>query len=611
MFRPSPSELLRHVLRVLIPLSLLLTGYIYFYPFFGQCAFPLPATLNRPSDTKAQDEATAAFAQTLSLHLPARIASALNGSFPSSKLGLRNLTVVPTRPLAPFRLLALGDPQLEGDTSIPNAYSTSSFPHLVNAFNLATFRKTSSGPELEPTTNTPILRERVRQALHDAVDFWFLDIPNTVASIRKRVDLIGNDFYLAHIFRLMRWWTMPTHISVLGDLLGSQWVGDDEFERRAVRFWQRVARGTERVPDELALHPAGEYELSGYLDASPPSSNISSPWVNRVINVVGNHDIGYAGDITPERLARFERLFGKVNYELRFELHPDMLSPEAKLGIFDDVTNPDSDRLFPELRIINLNDMNLDTPAQSSEIQEQTYGFINAAINTASAVEFKGHFTVLLTHVPLHKPEGVCIDAPYFAFHDEDGSLKEQNLLSEGASQGLLEGIYGIHRNPEAPGGGMGRPGVIINGHDHEGCDSYHFLNQSEEITEEDRKWQAVRWPTAQEDDLVAKEGLPGIREVTVRSMMGDFGGNAGLLSAWFDEDSWEWRFEYTTCSFGRQHIWWAVHVLDIVTVISLAIYTALAMVEAATGEAVRWIRASKPTQAKVLSRDTNKDTQR
>jgi hypothetical protein len=58
-----------------------------------------------------------------------------------------------------------------------------------------------------------------------------------------------------------------------------------------------------------------------------------------------------------------------------------------------------------------------------------------------------------------------------------------------------------------------------------------------------------------------------GIREVTLRSMMGSYGGNSGLFSAWFDEASEEWRYRIQMCEFGVQHWWWAVHVLDVVTV--------------------------------------------
>jgi hypothetical protein len=48
--------------------------------------------------------------------------------------------------------------------------------------------------------------------------------------------------------------------------------------------------------------------------------------------------------------------------------------------------------------------------------------------------------------------------------------------------------------------------------------------------------------------------------------MMGDFAGNAGLMSLWFDEEVWDWRFEFVNCSLGTQHIWWITHVLDLIT---------------------------------------------
>jgi hypothetical protein len=39
-------------------------------------------------------------------------------------------------------------------------------------------------------------------------------------------------------------------------------------------------------------------------------------WKRRVINIAGNHDVGYAGALTAERFERFERVFGWANYEL-------------------------------------------------------------------------------------------------------------------------------------------------------------------------------------------------------------------------------------------------------------------------------------------------------
>lgn len=552
MTRLSPTAILRNGLRLLLPLSVVLTFYLYLYPIFNRCTFPLP-----PNATQlVADTGNSAVFETAKQHWPFLATDNNDCSAAPSAT---------QRSPAPFRLLALGDPQLEGDTSIPTDY-LGVFPHLQSFVRHVTFQSSHES-----------LRQRIRHSLHDLIDIFFEDVFNTIESIRKRLDLFGNDFYLAHIYRTVHWWTRPTHVTVLGDLVGSQWLDDAEFFRRADRYWNRVFRGTERVPDELALYPADEYDLSGLLGGGP--SNESDVWSRRIINVAGNHDIGYAGDINENRTERFERAFGKMNYELRFEL--PLTDDTLSSTIFDDVENPTSDRLVPELRIVVLNDMNLDTPALSTELQDATYNFINKVINTAAAVEFKGHFTLVLTHVPLYKSEGVCVDDPLFVFHDHDGTLKEQNQLSLPASKGFLEGILGISGDAHAPGRGLGRLGAILNGHDHEGCDTWHYINQSL-TTAEGREWEAKRWRQAQKSGIVRQEGLPGAREITVRSMMGDFGGNAGLLSAWFDEESWEWRIEYATCPLGQQHLWWIVHILDLTVVLGILLRILAAVLSAA-----------------------------
>lgn len=547
--------LLRNVLRLLVPVSVILTTYLYFYPIFLTCGFPLPTS------PTASHNGLAAFLETVKIHLSSSKTD--DQGVPRDAVGD---STAPTSSLrvAPFRLLALGDPQLEGDTSIPNAHKDSSFPHLHTFFSHLISR----------SDQYPTFRSSVKQALHDLVDFYFDDIPDTLESIRKRIDLFGNDLYLAHQYRTLEWWTVPTHVTVLGDLLGSQWIDNEEFENRGWRYWNRVFTHGDRVPDDVALWPEEEYNLSGYLG----TSLYNETWQSRIINVAGNHDIGYAGDLTRERMDRFERVFGKANYELRFELPLSTLSPEAASTISNETvedadSTPYDDRLIPELRIVVLNDMNLDTPVFDSELQDQTYSFINSVINTASAVEYKGHFTVVLTHVPLYKPEGICVDAPYFTFHDEDGTLKEQNQLSSDASKGFVEGIFGLSGDSMAPGNGQGRRGVILNGHDHEGCDTYHFINQSHGSSPADREWLAKRWAEASTEGLPQHPALPGVREITVRSMMGGFGGNAGLLSAWFDEDIWEWRFQYDQCALGTQVIWWVTHIVDIITVVVALLY--------------------------------------
>lgn len=542
---------LRLVFSVSLVLSLLLTVYLYLYPAFLSCAFPLPRPgTSNPSN--GGDGRLSAFFETAKLHLPF--------TDPTATIPDRDGSghIKPLR-IAPFRLLALGDPQLEGDTSIPNYYAESSFPHLKSFYSHLVSR----------SDDHPSFRSSKKKAFHDLVDFWFDDIPNTFESVRKRIDLWGNDFYLGHMYRTLNWWTVPTHTTVLGDLVGSQWISDVEFERRSWRYWNRAFSGGQRMPDESATWPADEYEVAGYLGKSV----YNETWQRRIINVAGNHDIGYAGDLNKERMDRFERDFGRANYELRFELPTSVLSPGGASTVRNDTASNDEnyngqdDRLVPELRVVVLNDMNLDTPAQSSDLQDQTYRFVNDLISTATAVEFRGHATVLLTHVPLYKPEGVCVDAPLFTFHDGDGTLKEQNQLSADASRGIVEGIFGLSGDTEAPGAGQGRRGVILNGHDHEGCDTYHFINQTQGDNPDDRQWEVKRFPEAAADGLPAQPVLPGVRELTVRSMMGGYGGNAGLLSAWFDEDAWEWRFEFENCALGTQYVWWGIHALDLVTV--------------------------------------------
>lgn len=544
--------LLRSLVRLLVPLSLLLTVYLYLYPFFLTCGFPLPSSAPSPT----YHGHLTAWLETVKLHLPNPSSSSITSNDQHHHL-------------APFRLLAIGDPQLEGDTSIPNAYREYSFPHLHSFFSRLTKR----------SDEYPTVHASTKQAFHDLVDFYFDDIPNTLESIRKRIDLFGNDFYLAHMYRTLNWWTLPTHVTVLGDLVGSQWISDQEFDRRGARYWERVFKGTERVPDEVAAWPGTDAVFTGALDTALRNAT----WQRRIINVAGNHDIGYAGDITQERMDRFERVFGKANYELRFDFPAEMLSAAAA-----DTIREQDNRMAPQLRLVILNDLNLDTPAASINIQDETYQFINDAIDSSAAVEQKGHFTVMLTHVPLYKAEGICVDAPYFSFHDEDGTLKEQNQLSADASKGVVQGIFGLSGDPNAPGNGRGRRGVILNGHDHEGCDTYHFINQSHGESVEEREWQATRWHSATNQGISLDSAIPGVREITVRSIMGGYGGNAGLLSAWFDEDSWEWRFEYAECALGTQHIWWTVHIVDLITIVAVGVYAATLVVPRPSNERER-----------------------
>ncbi|MCJ1398631.1 hypothetical protein MMC11_001831 [Xylographa trunciseda] len=487
---------LHGLLSILWAVSTVSTVYLYIYPWVHGCGFPT---------------------RDGSFDPPAFIWGAL-----SAQIGGKEKWA-DTK--APFRLLALGDPQLEGDTSIPNA-TDGYFPTLRGLpSDVLHARGFGEGLAI------------LRNASYEIVT---RELPAKFQALRKQVDLFGNDYYLAHIYRTLHLFTHPTHVTVLGDLLGSQWIDDEEFERRGWRFWNRVFRHGQKV-EEVSMKEHTQEVLGD-----------DKNWERRIINVVGNHDVGYAGDMTVGRIERFEKLFGKANWEVTFRLGPSPSTGEAEKN------------LDPVLRLVILNSMNLDTPAKDQDLQSQTYREMNDVIARSRPVEDSTSGTILLTHIPLHKEAGVCVDSPFFDFHsDEDGGgLKEQNHISYDAGKSILEGLYGMSGNPNAPGRGMGRNGIILAGHDHEGCDVYHYLPAHEDMNA--RRWNATKWEDAKS---LLNESIPGIREVTVRSMMGDFGGNAGLLSAWFDYDVGEWRFAYSTCSIGVQHIWWAVHVLFLVTV--------------------------------------------
>jgi hypothetical protein len=498
---------LRSALFLLVPLSFISTTYLYLYPVFHLCAFSSP-----------DRDPHVDFVNTLRQHT-------LSSAYDAGKV-------------APFRLLALGDPQLEGESSIPDV-EAAGFPNFFKFWQDALL--------LGDVKHSPL--QRLRHSLHDLVEFYLDDIPKALKVYQKRLDHIGKDYYLGHIYRTLHWWTDPTHVTVLGDLVGSQWIDDDEFEVRGWRFWNRVFKGSERVSEDISSQSSEDFQNMRILGQD------AATWKRTIINVAGNHDIGYAGDLSPERMDRFNRVFGNPNYEIRFHL-----------PINSTLLDGEEEKTVPELRIVIMNDMNLDGPASSRELQDETYQFLNRIILSSEDVERPAHFTLVLTHIPLHKREGICVDGPFFDFFDGEfeNGVKEQNHLSSDTSKGFLEGIFGMSGNPGVPGQGYGRRGVIINGHDHEGCDTYHFINQS---SFPEHQWEAQSWQDAHGSGIFKEPRVPGLREITVRSMMGDFGGNAGLMSLWFDKASWDWKFEFTTCALGSQHIWWATHIVNLITI--------------------------------------------
>ena len=523
------SKLFHHLL---LPVAIISTIYLYLYPIFRGCAFPLPAG----NSSSSLDAIRSAFCQHYCYH------HSNNGGEKKEK----------EKAAADFRLLVLADPQLEGDSSLPDKedeLGSRLSKHWEDI--LLSYRSTKNN--MGPTTTT--IRNGILLWWNTIAEILTTDIPASLAGFRKRVDLLGNDYYLAHVYRTMHWWSRPTHVAVLGDLLGSQWIGEGEFDLRGRRYWDRVFRGGEKVHN--SHHHIFDY---GGMEKE-------KEWSNRIINVVGNHDIGYAGEVNRSRIDRFERVFGPVNWDVRFRYHPSS-DPLPEGGGGSGKT--------PSLHLINLNSLVLDTPALSEEIQAETYRYMNEVIRHRSKpVGDPSSFTLLLTHVPLHKEEGICTDGPRFEFHEHDdddddddkgpgyreGGLKGQNHLSQHvSSHAILEGIFGLSGNTDrAPNHGLGRNGLILTGHDHSGCDVLHYVDDDEGGW----KWRAKPYSNN------ATVDTPSIREITLRSMMGEYGGNAGLLSIWFDEHDGSWKYDFATCAAGLQHIWWFAHALVFVTCVS------------------------------------------
>ncbi|KAF3918153.1 hypothetical protein ABW20_dc0100929 [Dactylellina cionopaga] len=438
-------------------------------------------------------------------------------------------------PDAPFRLLTLADPQIEGNSAIFAA----------------------------------------RYAESPA---WLRELRR----LRKTLDIWGNDYYLAHIYRtlhdtipdltarysfLPQGLVSPTHVVVLGDLVGSQWINNDEFKSRGNRFWNTIFPSARRLP------PRSLNEKNRIPSAIYPRI----PWSSTLINVVGNHDIGYSGDIRPDLLDRFEETYGPVNYAFNVPFSEFNMTAVID-GVRKNVT------INPSLRIINLNSLNIDSPARDYDIQIQTYDFMNSVFMD-NKVWDGSVGTVLLTHVPLHKPKGVCVDPPMEKYYDEiyGSLLKEQNHISQGASEMLLGEVFGSRRIGEGAIPKGKEMGIVLTGHDHEGCDIVHWLGDVEKPDDNgkmnmERGWKAEKWEDRKKEGMIGEKDL-WIREVTVRSMMGDFGGNAGLTSAWFDTEAMSWRFEYSTCPVGTQHIWWTVHIVDFITLVLAISYGVIVMI--------------------------------
>ncbi|ODV87553.1 hypothetical protein CANARDRAFT_6080 [[Candida] arabinofermentans NRRL YB-2248] len=360
----------------------------------------------------------------------------------------------------------------------------------------------------------------------------------------KRLDNFGNDYYLGHIYRLMKPRLDPTIVVGMGDLFSSQWIGDSEFYNRTKRYMTRLfPRPLQQTYAELefiADHKDidwkthydwfrnnledGFFQKPDYYHYSDIKDWTSANLTNEplFINITGNHDIGY-GDTTYQHMARWRKLFGKDNYWIEY----------------------DNDTKHP-WRIVVLNGLAVDGPLLQPEFQKYTWQFIEVLKNR----EYHGS-TILLTHIPMYKREGLCVDGPRVDYYNKDncheggeyriGLLKSENHLQYETSQAILNAVFKDSKS-----------GIILTGHDHEGCENYYnFHERNNNEDEPSGEW------------IASKDVETGkyIKEVTVRSIMGDYDGSLGLMTGHFNNDSESWEFDYTLCPFIVQHVWWAAQI--------------------------------------------------
>lgn len=367
---------------------------------------------------------------------------------------------------------------------------------------------------------------------------------------QTRLDIFGNDYFLGHIYTTMMKRLKPTHVAVMGDLFSSQWILDSEFYNRTKRYmgrlFQRNLTKLEEIRkenhDEDGLYKidwhkwADEFSVLKNADAFEFGFSDVHSWDPEnedflFVNLTGNHDVGYSGDATYQHMARFNQIFGKDNYWIEYD--------------------SDTDKAW---RIVVLNDLLLEGPALQPEFLEYTWRFLERL----SERNFTGS-TVLLTHIPFYKKEGLCVDGPQFRYYPPDHErepykrnlLRSQNHISEEVSNIVLNMIFNNNK-----------PGVILTGHDHEGCETIY--NRFDDTN----KWEATHIPLQEADHHIL--------EITVRSMMGEFFGNTGLLTGHFDETANHWEWSYTLCPFTLQHAWWSAKVSILITILAWSLFLVL-----------------------------------
>ncbi|KAN0011997.1 hypothetical protein ACTFIU_000216 [Dictyostelium citrinum] len=253
--------------------------------------------------------------------------------------------------------------------------------------------------------------------------------------LKGKYNIFFNDNYFKHIVSNIEYYLNPSIVVVLGDLFSSQYINDEEFSKRTDRY-----------------------------------RNIFSPLKDhtKLINVTGNHDVGYANEVNEARINRFEASFGKIN-----------------------------DKFFVGGHLIGVvNSINLDS-SYDEKLQSDVWTHLKELKHDAESTQSP---LIIVTHIPLYKDihsidrtlpiyrqyPWLCREE-YQVKHTANNHVKEQTMLTKETTDYILNEI---------------KPLFVFNGHDHDGC-IYQFPSNPSGFN---------------------------TTEYTIRSMMGGYGGYSALF---------------------------------------------------------------------------------
>lgn len=224
------------------------------------------------------------------------------------------------------------------------------------------------------------------------------------------INNVLNDHMLRVALRSVLLSAQPTLVVALGDLFYSQWLRDAPFDHIFERY-------VDVVVDTVAQHAPGAL----------------------LLNLSGNHDIGYGLDLSESTVDRFVEHFGPLN-----SVHVV------------------ADHVFAVVNAIAL-----DGCAAGLPYYDDAWAHV---ADVERRVAESGLPLVLLVHIPLFKPTGSCPGDKEveIAWGVGNSGVYSQTVLSENTTELLLTRL---------------RPVLVFSGHDHEGCVYRHAAHNVTEYT--------------------------------------------------------------------------------------------------------------------------------